>query len=148
VPLRAQRIDDAPPDTARFELVLPSKLDLIADAVEVVTDCCHRQYELSRTTRFRLCTIASEVLTNAMSYGNGNDPSRRVTIHLEVRSCSIVLSVTDEGTGFDPEDVPDLHEGDCHNATRGRGLFIIRELAEKVVFNDRGNTIWVTLPIQ
>ncbi|MCL4867297.1 MAG: ATP-binding protein [Gemmatimonadales bacterium] len=28
----------------------------------------------------------------------------------------------------------------------GRGLFLIRNLADHVEFNDEGNTIWMTLP--
>jgi anti-sigma regulatory factor (Ser/Thr protein kinase) len=41
--------------------------------------------------------------------------------------------------------VPELADHECHEATRGRGLFMIRRLAERVTFNERGNTIWMTL---
>lgn len=145
------RITPRPPpdgaDTAgaSYELVLTTDLGHVARAVEALIECCQRHHPLSQRCRFRLSTVAAEAITNAMSYGNAHDPARQVRIGLELRDDRIVLAVTDEGRGFDHDAVPELRESECLEATRGRGLFIIRQLAESVVFNDQGNTIWVTL---
>lgn len=129
----------------RFQLTVPTDLSLVGEAVEAVVDCCRGQGALSSRLRFRLRTVTAEALANAMSYGNGNDATRRVTVDIELDDERIVLAVSDEGGGFDPETVAELRDDEHHDATGGRGLFMIRRLAEQVSFNARGNTIWMTL---
>lgn len=145
----ARRLPTPASGTAMFQLVLPTDLRQVGEAVEAVVDCCRADGPLDGRARFRLRTVAAEAIANAMAYGNGNDPALRVTVAVEVRHDAIVLSVTDQGDGFDPRQVRDMADFtavECHEAIRGRGLFMIRRLAERVAFNERGNTIWMTLP--
>jgi serine/threonine-protein kinase RsbW len=142
----ARRLPATHVGALHFQLVLPTDLSQVGDAVEAVVECCKVQGSLTARVRFRLRTVAAEAIANAMTYGNGNDVQRRVTVDLELAAEHIVLAVTDEGVGFDPAGVPELADHECHEATRGRGLFMIRRLAERVTFNERGNTIWMTLP--
>ncbi len=145
--LAARRIGATPEGGARFELVVPTDLNLVGDIVEAVVDCCRHCGPLSSRARFRIRTVAAEAIANAMLYGNHSDPSLEVTVELSVTGSILVLSVIDQGTGFDPDSVPELSEQECHEAQGGRGLFMIRHLAERVEFNDRGNAIWMTLPL-
>ena len=142
----ARRLPASVAGAQHFQLVLPTDLSKVGDAVEAVVECCRAQGALTARVRFRLRTVAAEAIANAMTYGNANDARRRVTVDLELAAEQIVLAVTDEGAGFDPAGVPELADHECHEATRGRGLFMIRRLAERVTFNERGNTIWMTLP--
>jgi anti-sigma regulatory factor (Ser/Thr protein kinase) len=145
----ARRLPLASAGADRFVLELPSDLARIGEAVEAVVDCCRVHGPLDGRARFRLRTVAAEAIANAMCYGNRNDPARLVTVAVEVHREQILLTVSDEGEGFDPAGVCDmaqLSEAECHEATRGRGLYMIARLAEQVRFNDRGNTIWMTLP--
>lgn len=129
----------------RFQLRVPTDLSQVGEAVEAIVDCCRAGGALSPRLRFRLRTVTAEALANAMSYGNRNDPARWVTVEIEVDENEITLAVTDEGLGFEPDRVPPLRDSDHHEVTSGRGLFMIRHLAEQVTFNERGNTIWMTL---
>jgi serine/threonine-protein kinase RsbW len=142
----ARRLPASEAGAQHFQLVLPTDLSQVGDAVEAVVECCRRQRALSTRVRFRLRTVAAEAIANAMTYGNRNDIGRRVTVDVQLAAEQIILAVTDEGVGFDPAGVPELADHECHEATRGRGLFMIRRLAERVTFNERGNTIWMTLP--
>ncbi|MES1259581.1 MAG: ATP-binding protein, partial [Gemmatimonadota bacterium] len=74
------------------------------------------------------------------------DPARRVIIDVELAADRLVISVSDEGDGFDHQHIPQPIDEEAIEATRGRGLFMIHHLADSVQFNDRGNTIWITLP--
>lgn len=134
------------PSVERFQLVLPSDLARVGESVEAVLACCTARAEVAGRTRFRLCTVVAEAVANAITYGNRHDPARRVVVEVELRAAEIVIGVSDEGDGFDPGAIPEPTGGDCHEATRGRGLFMIRHLASSVAFNARGNTIWMTLP--
>ncbi len=145
--LAARRIGATPGGGVRFELVAPTDLGLVGDIVEAVVDCCRHCGPLSNRARFRIRTVAAEAVANAMLYGNRCDPSLEVTVELSVTASMLVLSVIDQGPGFDPESVPELSEQECHEAQGGRGLFMIRRLADRVEFSERGNAIWMTLPL-
>ena len=129
-----------------FSLDLPTDLSQVGQVVDAVAACCFAGLPASNRTRFRLCTVVAEAVANAMVYGNRNDPSRRVVIDVELHDDHVVVAVTDEGEGFDPAGVPDPVEDAPLDAECGRGIFMIRRLADAVHFNERGNTIWMTLP--
>ena len=62
-------------------------------------------------------------------------------VRVAVESGTVSLEVRDEGSGFDPGDVPDPTDPARIDLPTGRGLFLIRQLADEVRFNDRGNAI-------
>jgi len=129
-----------------FRLELPSELARVGDAIATISGRCFADGLASPRTRFRLCTVLAEALGNAMLYGNGGDPNRCVTIEVAIDDDRIILAVSDQGDGFDHAATSFQPGDDSLEATRGRGLFVIRHLADHVEFNERGNTIWVTLP--
>jgi len=86
----------------------------------------------------------AEALSNAILRGNREDPSKQVWVLAELYPEVVRIAVRDEGDGFDPDGEPIGPEPP--EAESGRGLFIIRNLADRVEFNERGNTIWMTLP--
>ncbi len=135
-----------PVEVEYFELILPSEIRRVGEVVEAVLQGCAARNTLGSTTRFRLCTVVAEAVANAIAYGNLHDPLRRVLVQVESGPECIRIGVSDEGDGFDPSAVPEPTHDDCHEATRGRGLFMIRHLSADVTFNARGNTIWMTLP--
>lgn len=130
----------------RFRVDVPSDISLVGEIVEAVCACCFAGNTPTSRTRFRLCTVVAEAVANAMLYGNGSDPSRQVVIELELGPHQVVIAVSDQGDGFDHQTVPFPIGDESREATRGRGLFMIHRLADHVSFNDRGNTIWMTLP--
>ncbi len=130
----------------RYRLVIPTDISRLGETVETVAAICFARIPGSARTHFRLCTVVAEAVTNAMVYGNLGDPGRRVTIEIELDAERTVIAVTDEGEGFDPATIPEPTCEGSLEATRGRGIFIIRRFADAVEFNARGNTICMTLP--
>ena len=86
----------------------------------------------------------TELLVNALDHGNNRDPSRKVIIGHMVDSRSTVVSVLDEGEGFDPARVPDPTRAENLVKDSGRGLFIVRCYVDKVSFNEKGNRVTIT----
>ena len=133
-------------DSERFRVELPTDLSRVGEIVESVCARCFTNRRPTPHTQFRLCTVLAEAVANAMLYGNDGDPARRVVIEVELAGDRLVIAVSDEGDGFDHRIVPQPTDEESIEATRGRGLFMIHSLADTVAFNDRGNTIWMTLP--
>jgi serine/threonine-protein kinase RsbW len=134
-----------PAEPTAFALELPSDLRLIDTAITyLVTRCREYHFAGSRLTlNFRVGV--AEALANAMIYGNGSDPSKRVRVEVELDPERINIRVVDQGNGFNPTDVPDPTLPEHLVATGGRGLFLIRSLMDEVDFNECGNCIRLTL---
>ena len=146
-PLRLCVRRSAPDPERGFELSVrvPSDLDVVEEVVDVVARHCLASGLAPRQTRFNLRIALSEALANAIIYGNGLDPEKRVDVRVVVALRVVAVHVCDEGEGFDPAGVPDPTLPDRVTRPDGRGLFLIRKLVDQVSFNARGNAICMTL---
>jgi serine/threonine-protein kinase RsbW len=87
----------------------------------------------------------TEALANAMLYGNRRDPRKCVRIEASLGRDALSVQVTDEGRGFDPDSILDPTLPANRLRPCGRGLFLIRNLMDRVEFNERGNSIRMVL---
>lgn len=128
-----------------ISLRVPSDLQVVEEAVDVIARHCLASGLGPRAARFNLRVALSEALSNAIVYGNGLDPAKTVDVRIEVAERDIAVHVCDQGQGFDPTVVPDPTLPDRVERADGRGLFLIRKLVDDVSFNDRGNSICMIL---
>lgn len=126
-------------------LELPSDIRTIGRAVEYVMLHCRDCRAQARRLDLNFRVGLTEALANAMLYGNGHDPEKRVKVEIRICDERLEARVTDQGEGFDPNSVPDPTAP--QNLTRpcGRGLFLMRKLLDEVWFNDRGNQVTLVL---
>lgn len=146
-PLRLEVRRSAAEGDAGFELSLdvPSDLEYVGPAVELIAERFRRGILSPRRVRFNLRTALAEALANAIAYGNRLDPSRHVRVRVEAGREAVRIAVTDDGDGFDPAAVPDPTLPAHLEREDGRGLYVLRSLVDRVDFNEKGNTIWLTL---
>jgi serine/threonine-protein kinase RsbW len=148
-PLRlcVRRAPTRPGTPDSIVLELPADVRCVEEAVELMARHCFAGTPApSRRTSFRLRVLLAEAISNSILFGAGGDPARRVRVQAELSESAIRLEVTDDGPGFNPGDVPDPTLPDGLARPIGRGLFLIKSLADRVEFNQQGNTIWMTLP--
>lgn len=127
-------------------LELPNDLQTIEHVVEYVIrrcECTRDDAEMAMNLRVGL----TEALSNAMLYGNERDPSKRVRVEVCLDGGRVTARVTDEGNGFDPESVPDPTEPANLTKPCGRGLFLMRQLCDEVLFNDKGNSVTLVVRV-
>jgi serine/threonine-protein kinase RsbW len=130
---------------AAISLRVPTDLQVVEEAVDVIARHCLASGLGAKAARFNLRVALSEALSNAIVYGNGMDPSKSVDVRIEVEGKGIAVHVCDQGNGFDPSTIPDPTLPDRVERSDGRGLFLIRQLVDDVSFNDRGNSICMIL---
>lgn len=127
----------------RFRLEFPSEARYVQPAVRRVVEACAGEGAIGPAAAFRLRVALGEAVSNAILYGNREDPSRRVRLEGRVERDVVRVTVADEGEGFDPVAVPDPTTGGRRERSSGRGLFLMRRLADEVRHNERGNEVTV-----
>jgi len=128
-----------------LSLTVPSDLALVEEAVDLVARHCLTGALSPRRVRFNLRTALAEALGNAIIHGNREDVTRAVQIRAELKTAEIRVHITDEGAGFRPSDLPDPTMTSYRDSPAGRGLFLMAALVDHVAFNERGNSVCLTL---
>lgn len=90
---------------------------------------------------FAVHLALEEAFINAVKHGNRMDPEKEIKIDYSVDMDKVEVSVTDEGSGFDPSAVPDPRRGENLYKPEGRGLLLIRSYMDVVEFNKQGNSV-------
>ena len=136
-----------PPPGERQELSfdLPNDLLSIETSVARIVEYGRRIGFNPDRLRLNLRVGLTEALANAMLYGNRQDPRKRVRVDALFTTTEISIRVTDEGVGFDPDALPDPTLPANIMRSRGRGIFLIRNLMDHVEFNESGNSIRMVL---
>jgi len=123
-----------------YTLQLPSKpesITLLETLIEQIAD----KHQVSEDTFANMMTCLNEIAINAIVHGNKLDESKKVIVNAEVDAKRVVWTITDEGDGFDYDHLPDpTAEENIENLT-GRGVFIVKQLADQCVFNTKGNEV-------
>ncbi|HVS94760.1 MAG TPA: ATP-binding protein [Mucilaginibacter sp.] len=123
-----------------YTLQLPSKPEsivLLENLIEEIAD----KHQVSEDTFANMMTCLNEIAINAIVHGNKLDESKKVIINAEVEPKRITWTITDEGEGFDYDHLPDpTAEENLENLT-GRGVFIVKQLADQCIFNASGNEV-------
>lgn len=131
--------------SGHIDLEFPSSVGYVRDVVSEVVEACERlAFSGSRAT-LNLRVAMGEALANAILYGNREDPEKRVKVGAVLQPGTAVVTVTDEGPGFNPERVEDPTLPENRSRSHGRGIFLLRSLVDDVRYNERGNSVTITL---
>ncbi len=91
--------------------------------------------------RFAVKMAFEEAIVNDIKHGNQMDPENTVEVKYQILPDLFMAKITDQGEGFDPDDVPDPTAPENLERPCGRGLLLIRYYMTEVSFADGGRTI-------
>ena len=83
----------------------------------------------------------TEAVNNAIIHGNKEDSNKVVKIQMIHNRRHFKIIVTDEGRGFNLENVPDPTAPENIECCGGRGVYIMSRLADRISFQDNGSTV-------
>ncbi len=101
---------------------------------------------LSGEVRDALLLVIGEAVANAAGHGNGFDPEKSVTVGCALVGGEVRLCIEDEGSGIPEERLGDAALPDDPFQTSGRGLFIMKTLAERVWLEADGRRLCLAWP--
>lgn len=123
-----------------YTLQLPSKqesITLLENLIEEIAD----KHNIGEDTFANMMTSLSEAAINAIVHGNKLDPNKKVIVNAEIDGRRSIWTITDEGEGFDYNTLPDPTAPENIENLTGRGVFIIKHLADQCIFNSKGNEV-------
>ena len=115
----------------------PCQIKHIEDFVKNLMCKCHVTSEMYDNILISL----TEAVNNAIIHGNKADIRKYVNIKCREKTQKIIIRISDEGSGFDPRNVKDPTLPENIEECGGRGVFIMKELSDKIVFLDNGRTV-------
>jgi serine/threonine-protein kinase RsbW len=128
----------------RVRMRMPSRRDAVAPTIERILKAAEPA-GLGPDQRDDLAVAVAEALSNAAVHGNRLDPRSVVSITVEVvplRQASV--EVKDGGGGFDASRLEDPTEPEHILSPGGRGVFLMRQLVDDVLFSGPGNRVRLT----
>lgn len=120
----------------RRELKLVSRMDSIR-TVEEFSERISDEYFLNDSFFGNIITCLTEAATNAIVHGNREDEGKTVFLLMEEKDEGLLFTVIDQGEGFDYRQ----YQGGLPAEETGKGLYLIRALADEVSFQNKGRVI-------
>ena len=109
--------------------------------IESFIDNAKERYKLEDDIYGNIMIDVTEAVNNAIRHGNGNDKSKNVSLSLKLEENQIIFIVSDEGTGFDYNNLPDPTAPENLEKPGGRGIFLMKHLCDEVSFEDDGKIV-------
>lgn len=79
----------------------------------------------------KICLAVREGVVNAIRYGNGERPEKKVRLTFVLAPDKMVVHILDQGRGFDLADIPDPLSEENLLKTSGRGIFLMRTFMDE-----------------
>ncbi len=129
----------------QLHLTVGSRFENI-ELVQAAIDEALAEHGAEEDARHWVGLAVREALANAIKHGNRQDPGKRVDIAVQIDGGVLEIRVSDEGAGFDPEEVRDPLAPENRFRTNGRGIFYMRRFMDDInyEFAPGGGTV-VTL---
>lgn len=123
-------------------LIIKSKQEEIAK-VEAFIENVLQQYQLDASNYGNVLISIIEGVNNAINHGNKGDESKDVTIDVCISDDkkNIVFKISDQGNGFDYNHLPNPTDPENIDKLGGRGVFLMKQLADLVLFEKGGSVI-------
>lgn len=109
--------------------------------VEELVDRVNDIGVLSEDSYGNVLIAVTEALNNAIVHGNLNNSTKKVLVECAVNATGLTIVITDEGAGFDYDNLPDPTAPENIEKPNGRGVFLMKSLADDVVFEDNGRKV-------
>lgn len=120
------------------KLLIPSKSENIVLVEKLVDDVCDL-FDIHEDIYGHILVALTEAVNNALQHGNKSNHEKNIEISFKVKDKKIYFTVKDQGNGFDYRHLPDPTDPKNIEKPTGRGIFLMKHLAEKVIFEDNGS---------
>jgi len=122
------------------EIIIQSTLEELSK-VEKLVDNLSKRLGVSDEVYGKILVSTIEAVNNAIVHGNKGRQEKKVFVGFVSNGSSFTISVKDEGEGYKYDQLPDPTSKENLEKLNGRGVFIMRKLADSIEFNELGNEV-------
>lgn len=122
------------------KIEIESKLENIC-IIEKMVDEISDEIKLSSDIYGKILIATIEAVNNSIVHGNKLDSTKKVFIDAYLENNELHLIIADQGKGFDFTNVPDPTIPENIENISGRGVFLMKKLADNLIFNDLGTQV-------
>ena len=108
--------------------------DLMPEVEEFLINIA-KENNLEEEKHNSLALSASEAVSNSIVHGNKLDETKKVFINVIVNDDEMKIIFKDQGTGFNPENVPDPTNPENILKDSGRGIHIMKSFIDELKYN-------------
>lgn len=116
---------------------LPENIRIVESFIDNAKDT----YQISDDLYGNIMVAITESVNNAILHGNQSDSKKMVDLSLELADDKIIFTIVDQGPGFDFENLIDPTAPENLEKVGGRGIFLMKHLADEVNFENEGRNV-------
>ncbi|MBX7094359.1 MAG: ATP-binding protein [Flavobacteriales bacterium] len=122
------------------EINFPSRIENLSLVEKMIDKVCE-EFKVNEDHYGNILIALTEAVNNAILHGNKQDPSKNITLTFENKETGLSFVVEDEGDGFDFQHLPDPTDPANLEKPNGRGVFLMKNLADEVTFTNQGKRV-------
>lgn len=128
-------------DSAEKELVLRSEIDEIL-RVERFVEELNAEHRFKDDVFANILVAVTEAVNNGIIHGNHEDAQKHVILRSRMLNPFLLsITVEDQGPGFNFQAVKDPTDPDALLSEHGRGVYVMRHLADSILYHGNGNIV-------
>ena len=109
--------------------------------IEKIIDEVSEEAKINSEVYGKMLIATVEAVNNSIVHGNKEDESKTVKVEFLVEDDTISIFIEDEGPGFNFYNVPDPTTPENIENIHGRGVYLMKHLADDVIFHGKGNRV-------
>lgn len=125
---------------ANQKIRISSKAENIILVERMIEDVCDL-FNISQDFYGNILVALTEAVNNAIYHGNQANANKNIDISFKSAPNLVSFIVKDEGPGFNYSNLPDPTNPENIEKPNGRGVFLMRNLADNVSFEENGSKV-------
>lgn len=121
-------------------LNITSKAENIIKVEELIDTVCS-DFNINEDYYGNILVALTEAVNNAIYHGNKSNPQKHIEISFKASPDLVSFVIKDEGAGFGFSNLPDPTNPENIEKPNGRGVFLMRNLADNVSFEENGSKV-------
>lgn len=126
-----------------LSIEIASKLDRITEVEALIDNVCE-ELNLNEDNYGNILIAVTEAVNNAIIHGNKYSDSKKVKVDVVRAGDKVLFTVIDQGEGFDFLNLPDPTAPENLEKPDGRGIFLMKNLSDEVIFESNGSKVNIT----
>mgnify|MGYP001272808989 FL=1 len=128
---------------SKSELTIFSDLNNLPEVEDFIENLIDK-FGIEENLRVRIMLPVIEAVNNAILFANKKDSKKTVKLTAAMNNREMIITVEDEGEGFDFSHIPNPTTPENLMKTTGRGLYLMMTLTDNLLFTRNGAKVEMT----